>query len=126
MEESIKYLTTIINLDIEKNNSSKNFLSGEEACYSIYQTKDNLFMALGAFEKHYFDLFVTTLGLTELSSAHMNKTYKNESVKEIIAKAIIKKTQKEWSEIFKNIDCCFTPVVPSQYQNIIFPFKIIS
>jgi crotonobetainyl-CoA:carnitine CoA-transferase CaiB-like acyl-CoA transferase len=121
--DSIKPLYTFILKSLsETNELYSNVLSGEQACYGIYKTKDNKNMCLGAFENKFFQLFVTTLGLSQLYDSHLKTHYMNENVKTMIEQEVLTNTQAYWVERFKDIDCCFTPVLPPQPFQLIPPF----
>ena len=46
----------------------------------------------------------------------------NENVKTMIEQEVLTNTQAYWVERFKDIDCCFTPVLPPQPFQLIPPF----
>ncbi|MBT7609959.1 MAG: CoA transferase [Bacteriovoracaceae bacterium] len=106
----------------ESNPTYSNVLSGEQACYSVYKTSDEKYMCLGAFEEKFFQLFIMTLGLPNLIDSHLKKCIKTENVKELITKKISSQTQSYWIDLFKGIDCCFTPVLAPEEFKIVPPF----
>lgn len=87
-----------------------NILDGGAYFYDTYETKDGKYMSVGAIESQFFELFVTHLGLPELSQFLTDENEK-ESAKSQIAAAFLKKTQAEWTAIFEDIDACVYPVL---------------
>ncbi len=81
------------------------------ACYNLYKTKDGRYMSLGALEPQFWKAFCEAVGHPEWNNSdyfvpgeHQRKLI--EAIKEIFAQ----KTQQEWVEFFKNVDCCVEPV----------------
>jgi alpha-methylacyl-CoA racemase len=121
--ENLKPLYTFISKSLKDSEQNySNVLSGEQACYGIYQTKDKTHMCLGAFEERFFKIFLTKIGLTELTDSHLKKNYKSKNVKQIIADKIKTQTQSHWVSFFKDIDCCFSPVLPPSEFKLVPPF----
>ncbi|XP_055847191.1 alpha-methylacyl-CoA racemase [Episyrphus balteatus] len=83
-----------------------NFLDSGAFYYDTYETKDGKFMSVGALEEKFFRNFVDKLGLP-----HLEQSISNEEGKELVTKAFLTKTQKEWAEIFEDCDACVYPVV---------------
>ncbi|OPX84817.1 MAG: Formyl-coenzyme A transferase [Pelotomaculum sp. PtaB.Bin104] len=84
--------------------------SGLYAFYNIYETKDGLYVSLGASESKFWSGFCTAIGRPDLSSEqHAPEPRQSEIINEV--QRIIKtKTQAEWIESLKTMDICFTPV----------------
>jgi alpha-methylacyl-CoA racemase len=99
-----------------------NILSGNEACYSLYKTKDDLYMSLGAFEEKFFKVFVIEIGLPKLKYSHLKEFFKETKTKDIISKVISTKDQAYWTNHFQYIDCCFTPVLEPLTFQLVPPF----
>ncbi len=87
----------------------KFILSGNFANYSIYETKDRRFIAVGALEEQFWRRFTEKLGHPEWGDDYFEVVQDHEYRKKI-AELILTKTQKEWIRIFKNTSCCVTPV----------------
>jgi alpha-methylacyl-CoA racemase len=120
--ENLKPLYTFISQALNVQTGFSNILSGEEACYGIYKTKDAEHMCLGAFEEKFFKTFVLHLGLPELENSHHKASYQKINVKDALTEKILSKTQSEWIKIFEGIDCCFTPVLSPEPFDLVPPF----
>lgn len=92
-------------LPIWGNVRGDNILDGGSFFYDTYETKDRKFMSVGAIEPQFFKEFINGLGLD------INQFGENDSAKIKVAEKFRTKTQKEWTEIFENIDACVFPVV---------------
>lgn len=78
-----------------------NLLDGGYAAYETYETKDKKYMACGALERAFYEQFLKGLGLD-----------KHDDIgKETVQKIFKTKTQQEWTEIFKDLDACVSPVL---------------
>ena len=91
-----------INISSEQEKVS---LSGEMACYNVYETQDGKLITLGAVEPKFWEQFCESIGKPELK----NKQFSRDQglLKTCIGDIIRQKTQKEWLEIL--LDVC-TPV----------------
>ena len=78
-----------------------NLLDGGYAPYETYETKDGKFMSVGALEPAFYREFLKGLGLSRTDDV----------TKETLEKEFKTKTQREWVEIFKNLDACVSPVL---------------
>lgn len=90
------------------NERGKNMLDGGAHFYEVYETKDNKYMAVGAIESKFYFNLLEGLGFTADEVPHFGNF---EESKEILKKKFLEKTQKEWCEIFDNVDACVTPVL---------------
>ncbi|KAH9518360.1 hypothetical protein Btru_016517 [Bulinus truncatus] len=88
-----------------------NMLDGGAAFYSTYQTKDNKYVAVGALEDKFYKELLKGLGLTEKD---VSQTDDYDKQKEIFTNIFLTKTRDEWTEIFKDLDACITPVLSSE------------
>lgn len=82
-----------------------NLLDGGSFFYDTYETKDKKFMSVGAIEPQFFKEFVNGLGLD------INQFGENDTAKLKVTEKFKTKTQREWTEIFEDIDACVFPVV---------------
>jgi alpha-methylacyl-CoA racemase len=79
--------------------------------YDTYETKDGLYVSLGAIEERFYLEF---LRLAELESEDIPHTMDHTQwpiLKEKIALRIAMKTRDEWCEIMADSDACFAPVL---------------
>ena len=87
----------------------KFILSGNFANYSIYETKDQRFIAVGALEEQFWRRFTENLGHPEWGDDYF-EVIQDPDYRKKVAKLILTKTQEQWIKIFKNTSCCVTPV----------------
>ena len=99
-----------------------NILDGGAPFYRTYQTKDGLFVSIGAIEAKFYALLMEKLGLNaEELPPQMDKSrwpMMNEKF-EMIFKT---KTRAQWCEILEGSDVCFAPVLsfdeaPDHFHN---------
>jgi crotonobetainyl-CoA:carnitine CoA-transferase CaiB-like acyl-CoA transferase len=85
-------------------------LSGGMPYYSVYKTKDDKYLAVGAIEMKFWQKLCEGLGRKDLKGKQWTFGKDKEIVFEELEKEFLKKTQDEWLEIFKNYDTCISPV----------------
>jgi len=85
-------------------------LRGGMPYYSVYKTKDNKCLAVGAIEMKFWQKLCEGLGRKDLKGKQWTFGEDKENVFEELEKEFLKKTQDEWLEIFKNYDTCIAPV----------------
>ena len=91
------------------NQRGENLLDGGAHFYDTYETSDGLYMAVGALEPQFYSQLLIGLGLDPEDEAHQQMNIQEMKTKfEHLFKA---KTQKEWTDIFSNLDACCTPVL---------------
>jgi len=88
----------------------RNPLHGEVPFYSIYKTKDNKYLSVGAIEVKFWRGVCKGLGREDLITKGNAIGGEKEKVFQEIQKEFLKKTQEEWMEIFSKIDSCVMPV----------------
>ncbi|TNF25863.1 MAG: CoA transferase [Deltaproteobacteria bacterium] len=102
-------------------------ITGESACYSIYKTKDEKFMALGAMEKKFWDQFCNQINKPEWLTRHPGIGKEFSPLKQDIQTLVGSQTREYWTNLFMNADACFTPVLtpievcPSKSNLTFFP-----
>jgi alpha-methylacyl-CoA racemase len=93
-------------------------LSGAAHYYDTYETKDGKFMAVGALEPQFYELFISKAGLDPQvfaahgfmsASGHDPKRW--QELKAVVAEQFRKRTRAEWSAIFEGSDACVAPVL---------------
>jgi crotonobetainyl-CoA:carnitine CoA-transferase CaiB-like acyl-CoA transferase len=88
----------------------RNPLHGEVPFYSIYKTKDNKYLSVGAIEVKFWRGVCEGLGREDLIQKGNTLGLEKEVVFQEVQNEFLKKTQSEWMEIFRNIDACVMPV----------------
>lgn len=87
-------------------------LSGREACYNVYRTKDGKHMAVGALEAKFWDEVCNVLGRPDLKRNHWAFDGDPAVAIKALREIFMTKTQAEWVKAFEGHDCCVTPVRP--------------
>ena len=99
------------------NQRGENLLDGGTHFYDTYQTSDGLYMAVGALEPQFYNQFLLGLGLDpkDENNSQMNINEMKTKIEQIFKT----KTQKEWTDIFDQLDACCTPVLnwDTSHQN---------
>lgn len=100
------------NIENERSGHFNNFLSGGYPFYSLYITKDNKWLSVGALEPVFWKEFCNILDFPGLiDSQHYASS--PEELKEIyykIQKKFLSKDLDEWIEVFKGKNTCVYPV----------------
>jgi len=86
-------------------------LDGGLPCYNVYRTRDGRFMAVGALERKFWTTLCDILGCRDLEEKHIVYGSEAEPVKRRLAEIFASRTQREWSEVFANADCCVSPIL---------------
>ena len=87
-----------------------NWLTGANANYNIYETKDGRYMAVGALEKKFWSNLCAALGRSELADL-TDDDGSHEMLRKELALEFSKKTLKEWTDLLAGKDTCTTPVL---------------
>ncbi len=88
----------------------RNPLHGEVPFYSIYKTKDNKYLSVGAIELKFWRGVCEGLGREDLITKGNALGEEKEEVFREVQNEFLKKTREEWMEIFSKIDSCVMPV----------------
>lgn len=86
-------------------------LSGKFICYNIYKTKDGKYIALGALEPKFWVNFCKEVERDDLIDKQFAVDNDFEKYYGEVENIFLQKTQKEWTEIFKDKDICCTPIL---------------
>jgi crotonobetainyl-CoA:carnitine CoA-transferase CaiB-like acyl-CoA transferase len=81
--------------------------SGGSPRYQLYRTKDGALVACAALEDHFWQRFLSVLGL---DNSRIDDRKEPAAAKHAIATLIAAKTAPEWEPIFRRADCCVTIV----------------
>ncbi|PFH87758.1 CaiB/BaiF CoA-transferase family protein [Bacillus sp. AFS088145] len=85
-------------------------LFGRKANYEVYETKDGLYLSVGATELKFWEVFCTKVGREDFFQKINAPTEVQDFMKVEIQSIIIQKTRKEWIEIFDGVETCVSPV----------------
>ncbi|MDJ0956504.1 MAG: CaiB/BaiF CoA-transferase family protein [Arenicellales bacterium] len=86
-------------------------LSGGLPWYSIYETADKKYVALGALENKFWVELCSTLGRPEWSDQQSASPDVLEQIRNELKDLFATQTQAYWIERFEKSDCCFSPVL---------------
>ncbi|MDX2093206.1 MAG: CaiB/BaiF CoA-transferase family protein [Kofleriaceae bacterium] len=81
-------------------------LNGGLACYSIYRTKDDRFLAVGALEPKFWIALNTAIGRTPNVAEIVGNASEQAKTRTALADVFATKTAAEWNEILGKHDCC--------------------
>lgn len=84
------------------------FLTGGEAWYNVYQTKDGKYMALGALETKFWENFCRLVDREDLIKEQFSQ---NPSFKEEVKEIFRSRTREEWEALLADQDTCCEPVL---------------
>jgi len=96
--------------DLDDGIETQNPIHGNFPFYSVYKTKDNKFVSVGIIEVKFWREFCEGLNREDLTPKQFAQGKEREEVFKELQKEFIKRTQKEWMEIFVNLDACVMPV----------------
>jgi alpha-methylacyl-CoA racemase len=87
----------------------RTFLSGELACYNVYETGDGKYMTLGALEPNFWEGFCIAVGRDDWVARHHSPD--QASLRAEVAGLFGTQPQAYWVGLFENRDCCCEPVL---------------
>ena len=87
----------------------KTKLTGRNACYEVYQTKDGGYITIGAIEAHLWANLCKYLGKEEFIS-WQNEDDKQAVMFEFLKEQFLLRDRDEWNEILQKVDVCVAPV----------------
>jgi alpha-methylacyl-CoA racemase len=86
-------------------------LTGSLACYAVYRTADDRFLAVGALERKFWVTLCEVIGRADLGPLHRSGDAATEArVRAELAALFGAKTLSHWEARFANADCCVSPV----------------
>jgi crotonobetainyl-CoA:carnitine CoA-transferase CaiB-like acyl-CoA transferase len=92
--------------------SADDMLNHGYACYNLYETKDGRWMSLGALEPQFWKAFCRSVGRDDWEQAEYFKPGPHQKrLEKEVAEVFAAKTQAEWVEHFREVDCCCEPVL---------------
>jgi alpha-methylacyl-CoA racemase len=85
-------------------------LAGEAACYTVYATADDQYLALGALEPKFWTGFCDRIGRPDLASQQAAPGGDRARVLADVRAVMRTRTRDEWLAVFADADVCLTPV----------------
>lgn len=86
-------------------------LNGGVACYGVYRTADDRYLAVGALEPKFWIAFSTAIGRKPDVSELVAPPARQEAIRAELAAILETKTRDEWVTILAAHDCCAEPVL---------------
>ncbi|MFX0003730.1 MAG: CaiB/BaiF CoA transferase family protein [Candidatus Hodarchaeota archaeon] len=96
--------------DLNEGVETQNPLHGDLPFYNVYKTKDKKYLSVGIVEIKFWRVLCETLGRDDLIQKQFAQGEDREKVFVELQTEFLKKSQKEWMDIFKNLDVCIMPV----------------
>jgi len=88
-----------------------NLLDGGAPFYSVYETADGKYVAVGAIEPKFFAQLIAKLGLDAPMLPAQFDSARWPDLRAALASVFRRKTRDEWCAIFEGSDSCFAPVL---------------
>jgi alpha-methylacyl-CoA racemase len=85
-------------------------LTGDAACYNVYATADDRYLALGALEPKFWTAFCERIGRPDLGSTQAAQGDERARVLDEVRAVMRTRTRDEWLAVFADADVCLTPV----------------
>ena len=85
-------------------------LHGRDACYNIYRTADDRYVALGALEAKFWTAFCARIGRPDLAAQHDAQGDQRTRVLADVRAIMRTRTRDAWLGLFADLDVCLTPV----------------
>lgn len=86
------------------------FFGGANPCYGIYYSKDDIPIAVGAFEARYWERLCEILKLPKLKTARLATLQTAQNAKRLLERTFRKKSWREWEKSFKKEALCVNHV----------------
>ncbi|KAL5005398.1 hypothetical protein ScPMuIL_018854 [Solemya velum] len=85
-----------------------NILDGGVAYYDTYRTADDKYISIGALEPQFFQEVLKGLGI---DSSDVSQFDDAEEMRKEFQRIFLSKTRDEWTEVFKDLDACYSPIL---------------
>ena len=91
-------------------------LTGGVACYGVYEAADGGFLAVGALEFKFWDVFCNAIDRADLRDQHWSlgqqpgSTAARQTIAQVAA-TLARQSRAHWTARFESLDCCVTPVL---------------
>lgn len=86
-------------------------LSGGLPAYGLYRTQDGRWLAVGALEPKFWQLFCDALGRPDLKLHGLARGAEGERTRAEVAALLAGRPLAHWAALFENVDCGVTPVL---------------
>jgi crotonobetainyl-CoA:carnitine CoA-transferase CaiB-like acyl-CoA transferase len=94
----------------------QDLLTGGAPCYQVYATQDGRYLAVGALELKFWQLFCDTLQRPDLRQQHWMcglapTSTESNAIQKQLETLFISQPLAHWSALFADVDCCVSPVL---------------
>ena len=89
-----------------------NLLDGGAPFYTVYKTRDDRFVAVGALEPKFYAQLITVIGLSQqVNCADQHKPQTWSATRTLLTQTFLQKSRDEWAALSAESDCCLSPVL---------------
>lgn len=85
-------------------------LSGQMACYGVYQAGDGRYVTVGALEPQFWRALCEAVGLPELIERQFAGDDEQDEIRARLQEVLLTKSRDEWCAELEHLDTCFGPV----------------
>jgi alpha-methylacyl-CoA racemase len=89
----------------------ENMLDGGAPFYSVYETKDGGYVAIGPLEGKFYAEFIARLGLDPARVSNRSDRKNWPELRTVLTEHFKTKTRDEWTAIMQGSDACFAPIL---------------
>jgi crotonobetainyl-CoA:carnitine CoA-transferase CaiB-like acyl-CoA transferase len=86
-------------------------LNGGVPGYGLYRTRDDRWMAVGALEAKFWQVFCDAIGRPDLKPFGLARGAEGERTRAELETLFASRTLSDWAELFDKVDCGVTPVL---------------
>ncbi len=97
--------------DVWQDQRAANLLDGGAPYYATYECACGGFMAVGALEPQFYEVFVALLGLARDALPDRHERANWPHLRAVFSDAFRSKTRDQWAHIFEGTDACASPVL---------------
>lgn len=90
---------------------SSNLLDGGAPFYSVYETSDGAYVAVGALEPQFFATLIGHLDLDPAAIGQQSDRDRWPEMRAVFASRFRERTRDQWVELFEGLDACVAPVL---------------
>lgn len=83
---------------------------GGRASYSVYETKDGRYLAVGAVEMKFWEVFCRTIEREDFINQLDEPLHTQYQMKSAIQEVIFQRDLEEWVSVFSEVEACVSPV----------------
>ena len=92
-------------------------LRGEFACYNVYETSDDRWIALGALEPKFWERFCRGVGHPEWVPQQFSAGEVRTALLDDVRSLIRSRSQAEWIAALTSLDCCVSAIAGAELQH---------